>query len=143
MVKNISPKVKQVCRRKKREHVKHGNGDKYKELKKKVNTSIREATTNIIRKQINLVSTKNNCWLKHAKLLAARPGDQKVTSFSISKHVENNFTALGSSNAVCEYFSKISQQYALDVRNLPVCVQTRLAKEPCNHPYLSEHANKR
>ena len=130
-----------MCRRKNREYVKHGNSDKYKELKKEVKTSIREATTNFLRKQISLVSTKNNCWLKHVKLLAARPGDQSLTTFSLPKHVENNFTALESSNAICEYFSKISQEYvALDVRNLPVSVQTKLANDPCNHPYLTEHA---
>ena len=135
-----SPAVKQASRRKNREYLKHRNSAKYKDIKKVVKVKLREASTNFLEKETNLVATKNNSWLKHVKSIAARPGDQATSTFTLPKHVEDNLTALESSNKICEFCSAISQEYSpLDVETLPARVRSKLAEDPCNHPHLSDH----
>ena len=74
------------------------------------------------------------------KRIAARPGDQLIPSFSLPKHVEDNLSALESSNRICEFFSSISQEYSpLDTAALPHHVQDKLENDPCCHPHLSDH----
>jgi hypothetical protein len=51
--KVTSVAVKQAIRRKNREYVKHGNSQKYKELKKEVQAELKLACTKIISKQLN------------------------------------------------------------------------------------------
>ena len=82
------PAVKQACRRKNREYLKHGNSDKYKELKKEVKSKLSMATSKFFEKQTDQVTVKNNNWLKHVKRLTARPGDQAQATFSLPQHVE-------------------------------------------------------
>ena len=90
--------------------------------------------------QVNLVSSKNNSWLKHVKRIAARPGDQTSTFFSLPKHVEDNLSALESSNKICEFFSSISQEYSpLNTETLPQRVKDKLGNDPCSNPYLADH----
>ena len=71
-----SAAVKQASRRKNRVYTKNGNSAKYKELKKEVKVKLKEAALNFLDKQTNLVTTKNNSWQMHVKLLTARPGQQ-------------------------------------------------------------------
>ena len=132
--------VKQASRRKNREYSKNGNSAKYKCLKKEVNNKLKEASVEFLQKQVNLVSSKNNSWLKHVKRIAARPGDQTSTTFSLPKHVEDNLSALESSNKICEFFSSISQEYSpLNTETLPQRVKDKLGNDPCSHPYLADH----
>ena len=100
--------VKQASRRKNREYAKHGNSAKYKELKKEVKAKLSDATASFLNKQAEHVTVKDNGWLKHVKHLTARPGDQPTSTFSLPQHVEDNLSALESSNRICEYFSSIS-----------------------------------
>ena len=135
-----TPAVKQACRRKNREYLKHGNSIRYKQLKKDVKNKIKEATVEFLKKQSEKVSAKNSNWLRHVKLLAARPGDQHQSSFSLPQHVEDNLTALESSNKICEFFCAISQEYSpLNTETLPSFVRTKLDNDVCNHPYLADH----
>ena len=135
-----SMEVKQASRRKNREYVKNGNSARYKELKKEVKAKLKEASTAFLDKQINLTSSKNNSWLKHVKRMAARPGDQTSSSFSLPQHVEDSLSALESSNQICEFFSAISQEYTpLNVETLPDRVRSKIDNDPCLHPYLDDH----
>ena len=109
--KICSAAVKQAARRKNREYTKHGNSTRYKELKKVESQKLKEATVEFLDKQVNQVATNSNSWLKHIKLLAARPGDQLETSFKLPKHLEDNLSNPESFNAICQYFSKIGQEY--------------------------------
>ena len=119
--------VKQASRRKNREFSKNGNSAKYKCLKKEVKNKLKEASVEFLEKQVNLVSSKNNSWLKHVKRIAARPGDQTSTTFSLPKHVEDNLSALESSNKICEFFSSISQEYSpLNTETLPQRAKDKL-----------------
>ena len=54
-----SAAVKQASRRKNREYLKHGNSANYKILKKEVKAKLKEAATNLLEKQTNLVASKN------------------------------------------------------------------------------------
>ena len=138
--KICSVAVQQASRRKNREYTKNGNSDKYKELKKVVKLKLKEAAVSFLDKQTNLVTAKNNSWLKHVKNMTARPGDQSHSTFRLPQHVEDNLTALESSNAICEYFSKISQEYTpLNPSSLPDRVRAKLQDDPCQHPYLADH----
>ena len=135
-----SAAVKQASRRKNREYTKNGNSAKYKELKKEVKVKLKEAAVNFLEKQTNLVTAKNNSWLRHVKLLTARPGDQSQSTFTLPQHVEDNLTAIESSNAICEYFSRISQEYTpLNPASLPDHIKTKLSDDPCKHPHLADH----
>ena len=132
--------VKQASRRNNREYSKNGNSAKYKCLKKEVKNKLKEASVEFLEKQVNLVSSKNNSWLKHVKRIAAQHGDQTSTSFSLPKHVEDNLSALESSNKICEFFSSISQEYSpLNTETLPQRVKDKLGNDPCSHPYLADH----
>ena len=62
-----SAKVKQSCRRKKREYEKNGNSAKYKELKKLVKNNLKEAAIDFLAKQVKLTTVSNNNWLRHVK----------------------------------------------------------------------------
>ena len=74
------------------------------------------------------------------KRIAARPGDQHTSSFYLPKHVEDNLSALESSNRICEFFSSISQEYSpLNVETLPEHVRLKLTNDPCSHPNLPDH----
>ena len=54
--------------------------------------------------------------------------------------MENNLTALESSDKICEFFSAISKEYLpLHVNRLPTRVQHKLAHDPCQHPHLADH----
>ena len=135
-----SAAVKQASRRKNREYEKHGNSAKYKDLKKVVKVKLKDATKKFLEKQISLVGSKNKSWLKHVKHIAARPGDQTSSTFSLPQHVEENLTALESSNKICEFFSSISQEYSpLDTNTLPDYVRDKLNNDPCDHPHLPDH----
>ena len=136
-----SPAVRQACRKKNREYLKHGNSTRYKELKKEVRNRIREATTKLIEKQSEQVCSKSKSWMRHVKRLTARPGDQPEPTFTLPQHVEDCLSALESSNKICEYFSSISQEYSpLDTETLPYDVRAKLAGDPCEHPHLADHA---
>jgi hypothetical protein len=80
-------------------------------LKKEVKAELSHATTKFLNKQAEHATAKNNSWLKHVKRLTARPGNQPTPTFSLPQHVEDNLSALESSNKICEYFSSISQEY--------------------------------
>ena len=132
--------VKQASRRKNREYAKNGNSSKYKDLKKVVKAKLKEESSKCLKKQTNLVSSKNNSWLKHVKRIAACPGDQPTSSFYLPKHVEYNLSALESSYRICEFFSSISQEYSpLNVETLPEHVRLKLTNDPCSHPNLPDH----
>ena len=135
-----SAAVKQASRRKNREYTKNGNSAKYKELKNELKVKLKESTVNFLNKQVNLVSTKSNSWLRHVKRIAARPGDQQTSTFSLPQHVEDELSAIESSNKICEFFSSISQEYTpLNSETLPERVKTKLDNDSCSHPTLADH----
>ena len=138
--KVTSVAVKQASRRKNREYVKHGNSQKYKELKKEVQAELKLACTKIISKQTELEGSKNNSWMKHVKRITARPGETTSSTFTLPQHVEDNLTALESSNKICEFFNSISQEYSpLNIETLPAHVRLKIAEDPCCHRSLPDH----
>ena len=132
-----SAAVKQVCRRKNREYLKHGNTARYKALKKEVKMKLKQAAASFLEKQVNLVSSSNNSWLKHVKSLASRPGDKPSKSFTLPQHIEDNLTALESANRICEFFSSIGQEYSpLSPSSLVHMSEPSLSRIPAITPIL-------
>ena len=132
--------VAQACRRKKREYTKNGNSVKYKALKKEAKAILKSETSNFLAKQISRTGSKTNSWLRHVKTLAACPGEGPSPTFSLPSHIEENLTALESSDRICDFFSSISQEYhPLNVETLPNNVRSKLASDPCYHPPLPDH----
>ena len=73
-------------------------------------------------------------------MIAARPGETTSSTFSLPSHIEENLSALESSDKICEFFSSISQEYSpLNVESLPDRVRDKLAGDPCCHPHLADH----
>ena len=102
-----TPEIKQACRRKNREYHQHGNSARYKELKKLVKTKLKEATTAFLDKQLKKSAKSTNAWLKHVKKIAARPGDQPSMTFSLPQHMEDELSALESSDKICQFFTSV------------------------------------
>ena len=77
---------------------------------------------------------------KTCKKIAARPGDLTSNTFTLPLHVEDELSALESSNKICEFFSSISQEYSpLSADLLPEHVRAKLHHDPCHHPHLADH----
>ena len=132
--------VAQACRRKKREYEKHGNSMKYKKLKKEARLILKYETRKLIAKQIDNSGSKNNTWLRHVKVLTACPGESTSSTFCLPNHIEDNLTALESSDRICQFFSAISQEYSpLNTDLLPDHVKYKLESDPCSHPNLPDH----
>ena len=70
---------------------------------------------------------------KHIKRIAARPGDDTTTTFTLPKHIE-------SWNKICQFFTAISQKYfPLNIKTLPVWVQAKFAFDLYCHSSLPDH----
>ena len=96
------------------------NSTKYKILKKEVKIKLKDACTKLLTKQTDLVNVKNSSWIKHVKRIAAHPGDNPSTTFTLPDHIEGNLSTLESSNRICQFFSAIRQEYTpLSIENLP------------------------
>ena len=79
-------------------------------------------------------------WLQKAKRLAARPGDDSSSTFSLPDHVNRNLTAKESAEEIALYFSKISQEFKpIEEDSLPNDLEEKLETEECEHPHISEH----
>ena len=64
--------VKQACRRKNREYLKHGNGQRFKELRKVVKIQLKNACSKLLSKQVEWSNTRNSSWMKHVKRVTAQ-----------------------------------------------------------------------
>ena len=138
--KFCSAAVRQACRRKNREYAKNGNSQRYKMLKKEVKNKIRDETKKFLAKQVEHTTVNNNSWMKHVKMLTARPGDTQQSTFQLPNHIDLNLSAEESANRICKYFSRISQEYTpLCVGTLADHVQAKLHHDPCVHPSLRDH----
>ena len=135
-----SAAIKQLSRKKNREYSKNRNSTKYKKLKKDLKLRIKIEGEKLLEKQFTKLSEKGNSWLRFAKKISARPGDEISDSFVLPNHLDRNLTAEQSAEEICSYFSAISQEYSpLDVNSLPGRVQIKLRNEDCCHPEVHDH----
>ena len=99
------------ARQKQREYLKNGNSNKFKQLKKKMKERIKVEASKALEKQIEKAKEKGTHWMKAAKRLSARPGEDVSESFMLPSHISANLTPEQSCKAIATYFSKISKEY--------------------------------
>ena len=81
-------------------------------------------------------------WIREAKRISARPGDDSSFTFTLPTHTDANFTAHQSAEAIADYFSQISQEYTLieEDSSAPwLEAQKKIYTDECNHPAIIEH----
>ena len=134
--------LQKLCCQKQREYSKHGCSEKFKELKKKTKERVKLEGEKSIQRMLENAKGKGLSWIKEANCLSSRPGEDTGSSFSLPAHVNANFTAFQSAEAIAEHFSKISQEYTPiedDVSASWMEVKDRLSKAKCMHPHVMEH----
>ena len=138
--KETSLALQSIARQKLREYTRHGNSVKFKELKRKQKSRIRLEGQKKLEKAIEKAGKRGSGWMKKAKVLSARPGEDISGTFSLPSHIDNNFSAIQSAEAFVKYFSKISQEFTpLEQDILPLRVESRIASDPCIHPEMTDH----
>ena len=103
--------LQKLARQKKREYTKNGCSKKYKELKKKMKKRVKMEGEKSIERLLKNAKFSGMKWVREATRLSARPGEDKSKTFSIQNHIDSNFTALESAQAICSHFASISQEY--------------------------------
>ena len=85
---------------------------------------------------------KRLSWVSEANRLSARPGEDTGASFSLPAHINDNFTALQSAEAIADHFSRISQEYTPiqdDTSSSWMEVKDAVSKAKCSHFQVMEH----
>ena len=80
--------------------------------------------------------------MREATRLSARPGEDKSTTFSLQNHIDSNFTAQQSAQAICSHFAAISQEFTPieeDKSSRWMEAQKKLSQQECSHPSIMEH----
>ena len=63
-------------------------------------------------KQSEKAGGKGMNWMKEAKRISARPGEDVCGSFTLPEHMDENFTPVQSPERIASYFAKISQEFS-------------------------------
>ena len=82
-------------------------------------------------------------WMREAKRLSARPGEEESSTFLLPAHIDANYTPLQSAEAIANHFAKISQEYTPideDVSPKWLKVKQELDESPCYHIDIQEHS---
>ena len=88
--------LQKLSRQKKWEYTKHGNSNKYKQLKKKLDERVKVEGKKALDKQIEKAKEKGSHWMTDAKRLSARPGEDETGSFILPSHISANLSARNS-----------------------------------------------
>ena len=134
--------LQKLGRQKLREYSKHGCSKKFKEIKKKMKARVKLEGEKSIERMLENAEGKGLGWIQEANRLSARPGEDISGSFSLPAHIDANFTALQSAEAIANHFSKISQEYTPiedDISTRWMEVKERLSNTKCTHPQIFEH----
>ena len=134
--------LQKLGRQKQREYSKHGCSNKFKAIKKKMKARIRLEGEKSIDKMLENAERKGLGWIQEANRLSARPGEDIGASFNLPAHIDANFTALQSAEAIADHFSKISQEYTPiedDTSPRWMEVKEQISNAKCIHPLVFEH----
>ena len=80
--KETSKALQDLARLKLREYSKHSNSQKFKDLKKKQKERIKSEAIRKLDKQLEKAGGKGMNWMKEAKRISARPGEDDCASFT-------------------------------------------------------------
>ena len=64
-----------------------------------------------LNKQIETAGEGGMKWIREAKRLSARPGEDTSPAFSLPSHIDRNLTAKESAEEIVSFFAKISQEF--------------------------------
>ena len=134
--------LQKLARLRLREYTENGNSDRFKEIKKLQKARRKLECQKAIDKSIVDAGGKGMKWMREAKRISLRPGDDSSTTFTLPAHIDSNFTAQQSAEAIAEYFSKISQEFTPIEEDQSASwleAETKLNNEPCCHPSILEH----
>ena len=130
--------MRKLKRQRLREYTRNGKSSKYKQLVVAFKDKEKQAIEKFKLKLKNeVVEGKRGSIYPVLKRLGARPGQQDSNSFHLPGHDE--FTSSQSAEAIANYFSSISQEYApLSLSTLPPRVREHLLKhDTSTMPQLS------
>ena len=137
----INLELKSLSRRKRREWVKHGKTEKYKELETKFKAKYGAAAKKYMENKVqDLKETQPGKAYKIFKSMGAQPGDCSDShTFSLPNHQEDNLTDQECAEQIAEHFASISREYApIDINALPERVQSTL-KTRSKAPIITEY----
>ena len=136
----MSLALQSLARQRLREYSRHGNSDKFKAIKRKQKERRRLEGQKKLDKAIEEAGKNGSGWMKKAKSLASRPGEDLSSTFSLPSHIDQNLTPNQSAEKLVQYFSAISQEFTpIEEDTLPERVELRLNNESCEHPQILEH----
>ena len=126
--KKTSMALRSLSRQRLREYTKHGNSEKFKDIKRKQKEQIRKEGKKLLDKHLEAATEgKGLKWLQDAKRLATRPGDDTSSTFKLPDHINRNLTAKESAEEIAMYFSKISQEFKpIEEYSLPHNLEEKL-----------------
>ena len=107
--KQTSLALQSLARQRLREYTRNGNSEKFKDIKRKQKSRQRLEAKKELDKAIEDAGEKGTKWMRKAKSMSARPGEDMSPTFSLPQHVDDNLTASQSAEKLVEYFSKISK----------------------------------
>ena len=138
--KITSGALQKLSRQRLREFSKHGNSERFKEIKKKQAARIKLEGQKQLEKQLENSEEKGLKWFKEAKRISARPGDNTSNTFTLPNHVDRNLTSKESAEEIVAYFAKISQEFTpIEEEVVPETLIEKLETGPCEHPDVMEH----
>jgi hypothetical protein len=85
--------LQKLGRQKKREYSKNGNSRRFKEVKKKMNQRIKLEGKKALEKILENGNNKGMKWVREAKRVSARPGEDISGNISLPTHIDANFTS--------------------------------------------------
>jgi hypothetical protein len=140
----ITPDLKYLDRRKKREYRKNGQSSKYAQLKQKFDRKYQKAAEKYILKNVTeLKQSDPGKAYTILKRMGAQPGDcDDQGSFTLLNHADNNLSTEESIEQIADYFARISQEYPpLNIELLPQDVKDKLNRPigPDDLPQLSDY----
>ena len=137
--KVTSKALQELARQRLGEYNKHGNSQRFKELKRKQKERMKIEAIKQLDKQLDKAKGKGMNWMKEAKRISTRPGDDDSASFTLPEHLDENLTPSQSAERIVSYFAKISQEYKpIEEDTLSPQLQLRLDNEVCCHPAVRE-----
>ena len=137
--KVVSKALQDLARQRLREYNKHGNSQRFKEIKRKQKEIIKVEAIKQLDKQLDKAKGKGMSWMKEAKWISARPWEDDCATFTLPEHLDENLTPEQSAERIARYLSKISQEYKpIEEDTLSPQLQSRLDNEVCHHPAVRE-----
>ena len=138
----LNANLKSLDRIVKREYNKHGQSDKYTELKANYDLKMKKAAKDHLDKNVRTLKESDpGKAYATLKKMGAKPGDMLDDgSFTLLNHLEDNLTNTESVEKIANHFARISQEYPpIDPTNLPDNVQLKLnSVDEMNFPVLDE-----